>query len=125
MLIRPGNKAEKTLLVELCEEFTDRFDPEDYDCEAVFADAEYDTAYCRKAAEEILDAPLITGINPRRSKPLKALKEEIKGIFEEHGEKIETPYDALERLTQTLLSEYGVDLGTSRSPTSTARSRSG
>lgn len=111
LMARPGNEAEKTLFVELCEEFTDRFDPEDFDCEAVFADAEYDTADCREAAEEILDAPLNTGINPRRSKPLKALKEEIKGLFENHGEEIETPYDALERLPQKLLSDYGVKIG--------------
>jgi hypothetical protein len=108
---RPDNEAEKTLFVELCEEFTDRFDPEDFDCEAVFADAEYDTAGCREASEELLEAPLNTGINPRRSKPLKALKEEIKELFKEHDEEIETPYDALERLPQTLLSEYGVELG--------------
>lgn len=111
LMARPGNEAEKTLFVELCEEFTDRFDPEDFDCEAVFADAEYDTADCREAAEEILDAPLNTGINPRRSTPLKALKEEIKEVFEKHGAEIETPYDALERLPQTLLSDYGVELG--------------
>jgi hypothetical protein len=111
LMARPGNEAEKTLFVELCEEFTDRFDPEDFDCEAVFADAEYDTAGCREAAEEILEAPLNTGINPRRSKPLKALKKQIKALFEKHGQAIETPYDALERLPQTLLSDYGVELG--------------
>ena len=111
LMARPGNEAEKTLFVELCTAFTDRFDPEDFDYEAVFADAEYDSAGCREAAEEILEAPLNTGINPRRSTPLQALKKQIKALFKKHGEEIETPYDALERLPQTLLSDYGVELG--------------
>jgi IS5 family transposase len=111
IMVRPGNEAEKTLFAPLVEDFTDRYDTDEFDCEAVFADAEYDTKEARKEAEEVLEAPLATGINPRRSKPLKALKEEIKDVFQEHGNEIETPYDALERLPQTLLSDYGVELG--------------
>jgi hypothetical protein len=111
IMVRPGNEAEKTLFAPLIEDFTDRYDTDEFDCEAVFGDAEYDTKRARKEAEEVLEAPLATGINPRRSKPLKALKEEIKDVFQEHGNEIETPYDALERLPQTLLSDYGVELG--------------
>lgn len=111
ILVRPGNEAEKTLFPILGEEFTERYDTDEFDCEVVFGDAEYDTADAREAAEEILDAPLATGINPRRSAPLKALKEEIKEVFKKHGDEIETPYDALDRLSQTLLSDYGVELG--------------
>ena len=111
IMVKPGNEAEKTLFAPLIEDFTDRYDTDEFDCEAVFADAEYDTTDARKDTEEILEAPLATGINPRRSAPLKALKQEIKEVFEDHGDEIETPYDALERLSQTLLSDYGVELG--------------
>lgn len=111
ILVRPGNEAEKTLFPVLGEEFTERYDISEFDCEVVLADAEYDTSDAREAAEEILEAPLATGINPRRSATLKSLKEEIKEIFKEHGDEIETPYDALDRLSQTLLSDYGVELG--------------
>lgn len=111
IVVRPGNEAEKTLFPILGEEFTERYDTDEFDCEVVFGDAEYDTSNAREAAEEILDAPLATGINPRRSSPLKALKEDIKEVFKKHGDEIETPYDALDRLSQTLLSDYGVELG--------------
>lgn len=111
MMVRPGNEAEKTLFTPLIDDFTDRYDTDDFECEAVFADAEYDTDDAREAAEEILEAALSTGINPRRSDALKALKEDIKEVFEKYGDEIETPYDAMERLEQTLLSDYGVEVG--------------
>lgn len=111
MMVRPGNEAEKTLFTSLIDDFTDRYDTDDFECEAVFADAEYDTNDAREAAEEILEAPLSTGINPRRSDGLKELKDDIKDVFEKHGDEIETPYDVMERLDQTLLSDYGVEVG--------------
>ena len=112
LMVRPGNEAEKTLFTPLIDDFTDRYDSDDFDCEAVFGDAEYDTDDTREAAEEILEAALSTGINPRRSDALKALKADIKEVFQEHGDEIETPYDALERLNQTLLSDFGIEVGT-------------
>ena len=112
IMVRPGNEAEKTLFRPLIDDFTDRYDTDEFDCEAVFADAEYDTDDTREAAEEVLEAPLSTGINPRRSAALKTLKADIKEVFENHGEEIETPYDALKKLDQTLLSDYGVEVGT-------------
>jgi hypothetical protein len=54
---------------------------------------------------------LLTAINPRRSSPLATIKQEIKELFEEHGDEIDSPYDALERLPQEQLSEYGVEAG--------------
>ena len=77
----------------------------------MFGDAGFDSQSNREACQDRVDAPLMTAINPRRSSPLKALKAEIKEIFEKHGEKIETAYDALERLPQQLLSDYGVEVG--------------
>lgn len=111
ILVKPGNEAEKTLLAPLIEDFEERYDTDEFDCEVMFADAEYDTSNCREEVQELLDAPLVSGINPRRSQPLKALKQEIKELFEEHGDEIETPYDALELLPQQQLSAYGVSVG--------------
>jgi hypothetical protein len=54
---------------------------------------------------------LLTAINPRRSSPLATIKDEIKELFKEHGEEIDSPYEALERLPQEQLSEYGVSVG--------------
>jgi len=48
----------------------------------------------------------LTAINPRRLSPLAAVKEEIKELFEKHGDEI----DALEMLPQEQLSEYGVEV---------------
>jgi len=54
---------------------------------------------------------LLTAINPRRSSSLKAIKQEIKELFAEHRAEIDSPYDALERLPQQQLSDYGVEVG--------------
>jgi hypothetical protein len=64
IMVRPGNEAEKTLFAPLIEDFTERYDTDEFDCEAVFADAEYDTKGTRKEAKEVLEAPLATGIIP-------------------------------------------------------------
>jgi len=65
----------------------------------------------REFTQEKLDCPLLTAINPRRSAPLKAIRDEIKELFKNHGDEIDSPYDALERLPQEQLSEYGVEVG--------------
>jgi len=75
------------------------------------ADAGFDSQDNREFCQERLECPLLTAINPRRSSPLATIKEEIKELFEEHGEEIDSPYDALERLPQEQLSEYGVEVG--------------
>jgi len=69
------------------------------------------TAKAIEFTQEKLDCPLLTAINPRRSAPLKAIRDEIKELFKNHGDEIDSPYDALERLPQEQLSEYGVEVG--------------
>jgi hypothetical protein len=54
---------------------------------------------------------LLGAINPRRWPPLATIKQEIKELFNEHGDEIESPYDALDRLPQEQLSKYGVEVG--------------
>jgi len=104
-----GSRNDAKAFTPLIEEFDDRYDFENI--QAALADAGFDSQENRKFSQLWLDSPLLTVINPRRSKPLKAIKTEIKELFEEHGDEIDSPYDALERLPQKQLSEYGVEVG--------------
>ncbi|WP_435077861.1 transposase [Halococcus sp. AFM35] len=106
-LLTTGKRNDQRMFVPLIEKYDDLYDTADL--EAVFADAGFDSTSNREKCQEILDTPLMTAINPRRSSPLKALKDEIKSLFEDHSEEIETVHDALELLPQTLLSDYGVE----------------
>jgi hypothetical protein len=93
----------------LTEEFDERYGAENL--HAALADAGFDSQGNREFCQERLDCPLLTAINPRRSSPLATIKAEIKELFKNHGEDIDSPYDALERLPQEQLSEYGVEVG--------------
>ena len=104
-----GSRNDSKAFTPLIEEFDDRYDFEDI--QAVLADAGFDSQANRDQSQQRLSSPLLTVINPRRSKPLKAIKKEIKRLFKKHGDEIDSPYDALERLPQKQLSEYGVEVG--------------
>lgn len=104
-----GKRNDVTQFVPLLEAFEERYDTDGL--EAVFGDAGFDSQSNREACRERTGASLLTAINPRRSGPLKALKDEIKEVFEKHGGEIDTAYDALELLPQQLLSDYGVEVG--------------
>ncbi|MFW6385276.1 MAG: transposase [Halodesulfurarchaeum sp.] len=104
-----GSRNDVAAFVPLIEEFEARYDVDDL--EVVFGDAGFDSQANREACQDRVGASLQTAINPRRSAPLKALKDEIKVVFEEHGDEIETAYDVLELLPQQLLSDYGVEVG--------------
>lgn len=104
-----GKRNDTTAFEPLIEEFDERYDTDDL--QAALADAGFDSQDNREVCHDRLDCPLLTAINPRRSSPLATIKDEIKELFEDHGEEIDTPYDALERLPQEQLSEYGVEVG--------------
>jgi transposase len=104
-----GKRNDTKAFEPLVEEFNERYDTDEL--QAALADAGFDSADNREFCQDRLDCPLLTAINPRRSSPLATIKEEIKELFENHAEKIDTPYDALELLPQEQLSEYGVDVG--------------
>ena len=104
-----GKRNDTTAFEPLIEEFDERYDTDEL--QAALADAGSDSQDNREFCQDCLDCPLLTSINPRRSSPLATIKEEIKELFEEHGEEIDSPYDALERLPQEQLSEYGVEVG--------------
>ena len=104
-----GKRNDTAAFEPLIEEFDERYDTDEL--QAALADAGFDSQDNREFCQERLECPLLTAINPRRSSPLATIKEEIKELFEEHGEEIDSPYDALERLPQEQLSEYGVEVG--------------
>jgi hypothetical protein len=79
---------------------------------AVFADGAYDDPDLRKETRKTLGCDLYAAINPRRSKPLKAIKDRIKNIFDRWGDKIQTIEDALRYFGQKLLTDFGAILGT-------------
>ncbi|WP_256419619.1 transposase [Halorubrum laminariae] len=104
-----GKRNDTVAFEPLIKDFDERYDTENL--QAALADAGFDSQENREFCQDRLDSPLLTAINPRRSSPLATIKDEIKKLFEEHGEEIDSPYDALERLPQELLSEYGVEVG--------------
>jgi len=104
-----GSRNDSAAFEPLIADFDERYDTDDL--QAALADAGFDSQGNREFCQEQLDCPLLTAINPRRSSSLKAIRDEIKELFEEHGEEIDSPYDALERLPQEQLSEYGVEVG--------------
>ena len=109
IMMATGSRNDSKAFTPLIKEFDDRYDFENI--QAALADAGFDSQENRELSQQRLSSPLLTVINPRRSKPLKAIKKEIKRLFKEHGDEIESPYDALERLPQKQLSEYGVEVG--------------
>ncbi|ELY72900.1 hypothetical protein C488_14507 [Natrinema pellirubrum DSM 15624] len=104
-----GSRNDCAAFEPLIEEFDKRYDTDNI--QAALADAGFDSQGNREFTQEKLDCPLLTAINPRRSAPLKAIRDEIKELFKNHGDEIDSPYDALERLPQEQLSEYGIEVG--------------
>jgi len=93
----------------LIDDFEEHCDTDDV--QAVLADAGFDSSENRDYCQEALGCPLLGAINPRRSSSLKKIRDDIKELFKEHGDEIETPYDALDMLDQEQLSAYGVEVG--------------
>jgi hypothetical protein len=104
-----GSRNDSAAFEPLIADFDERYDTDDL--QAALADAGFDSQSNREFSQDHLDCPLLTAINPRRSSSLKAIRDEIKELFEEHGDEIDSPYDALERLPQEQLLEYGVEVG--------------
>lgn len=104
-----GKTYDTTAFVPLCEDFDEHYETEEL--KALLADAGFDSQENREECHNILGCPLLGVINPRRSQTLKAIKQEITKIFEEHGQMISCVDDVYARLSQTTLDEYGVELG--------------
>jgi hypothetical protein len=108
--ITPGNPHDSGMYIPLIQKA--KRDLELEDVVAVFADGAYDDPKLRKETRKTLGCELYAAINPRRSKPLKAIKDRIKSVFERWGDRIETVGDALRYFGQKLLTEFGANLGT-------------
>jgi len=109
VLLTTGKQNDQEMFIPLIDKFKEQYDLDEI--QAVFGDAGFDSVDNKKKCEKKLDCPFMTAINPRRSKQLKAIKEKIKEIFKEHGDEINNVKDALERLPQKLLTEFGVEIG--------------
>jgi len=107
--ITPGNEHDSPSLMPLVKDFKEKYDAQEV--LALFADGAYDDKDLRRGVEEELGCHLFAAINPRRSSILKHIKESVRDLFKQHGEKIETVQDALRLLPQKLLTDFGAALG--------------
>ena len=104
-----GKRNDTAAFEPLIEEFDERYGTEDL--QAALADAGFDSQDNREFCQEVLDCPLLTAINPRRSSSLQQIRDDIKELFKEREDGFDSPYEALDELDQQLLSDYGVEAG--------------
>jgi len=107
--ITPGNPHDSGMYVPLIRKVNR--DLELDEVVAVFADGAYDDPRLRKETKKVLGCELYAAINPRRSKPLTAIKDRIKAVFDRWGDRIETIDDALRHFGQRMLRDFGIDVG--------------
>lgn len=110
--LTPGNDYDSPHLMPLVEDFNERYDVEEV--LALLADGAYDAGDLRTGVEKALTCHLLSPINPRNSKVLKYIKEHIRELFKEHGDRIQTVQDALRLMPQKLLTDFGARLGSKR-----------
>lgn len=110
--LSPGNDYDSPHLLPLVGDFKGRYDVDEV--LAVLADGAYDAEGLRKGVERELGCHLLAAINPRRDRLLKHIKELVRELFKEHGERIRTVQDALRLLPQKLLTDFGAELGSRR-----------
>jgi hypothetical protein len=104
-----GKRNDTVAFEPLIKEFDERYGTDEL--QAALADAGFDSQDNREFCQEQLDCPLLTAINPRRSSSLKKIRDDIKKLFKEREDGFDSPYEALEELSQQQLSEYGVEAG--------------
>jgi len=114
-----GKRNDTVAFEPLIKEFDERYDTDNL--QAALADAGFDSQGNREFCQEQLECPLLTAINPRRSSPLKKIRDDIKQLFKEREDEFDSPYEALEELPQQLLSDYGVEAGSVRASRETAQ----
>jgi len=110
--LSPGNDYDSPHLMPLVGDFKGRYDVDEV--LAVLADGAYDAEDLRRGVEKELGCHLFAAINPRRDRLLKHIKELVRELFREHGERIRTVQDALRLLPQRLLTDFGAELGSRR-----------
>ncbi|MDR9381502.1 MAG: transposase [Natronomonas sp.] len=104
-----GKRNDTVAFEPLIEEFEQRYDTDDL--QAALADAGFDSQDSREFCQEKVDCPLLTAIDPRRSSSLKKIRDDIKQLFEEREDEFDSPYEALEELSQQILADYDVEAG--------------
>lgn len=107
-----GNAADRDWVIPLLDDADRTIGLEEL--QAIFGDATYYDEPLFKDVEKRYKVTLNTVINPRRNKILKSIKKWVKKVFQKHGAKIETVADALDRMPQKLLTDFGVEIGSTR-----------
>jgi transposase len=109
IVVVTGKKHDSAMYIPLISTFAKDYD---VDVKGVFSDGAFDDQKLKEATRKILGCELFSAINPRRSKIKKHVKEWVKKVFKKHGHKIKDVRDALKFIPQTLLTSFGVKLGT-------------
>jgi len=112
MILSPGNDHDSQHFVPLLEEFEDNYDFEEII--ALLADGAYDKKDYRKIVLEKTGGIFLPACNPRNSRILAVMKRTVKTLFEKYGNKISSVQDAFKYLGQRFLTDYNIDIGTSR-----------
>lgn len=112
MILSPGNDHDSQHFVPLLEEFEANYDFDEII--ALLADGAYDQKDFRGTVVEKTGGIFLPVCNPRNSKILAIMKRRVNKLFEKHGDKIQSVQDALKCLGQKFLTDYGIDIGTSK-----------
>lgn len=109
IVVVTGKRHDSAMYIPLISTFARDYD---VDVKGIFSDGAFDDQKLKEATRKILGCELFSAINPRRSKLLKHVKEWVKKVFKDHGDKIKDVRDALKLMPQTLLTSFGAKLGT-------------
>lgn len=112
MILGPGNEYDSVQFIPLIENFDANYEFEDV--LAVLADGAYDVEEFRKIVQTKTGGKFLPACNPRRNSVLKTLKNLVKTLFDKHGEKIQSVQDAFKYLGQRFLTDFNIDIGTSK-----------
>lgn len=109
MILSTGEDHDSPYFIPLLKDFEKRYDFDDV--YAVLGDAAYDVKRFREATLKMTGGKLLPACNPRNSKVLKRMKVRVRKLFKKFGKSIRTVEDGLNRLGQTFLTNFGVDVG--------------
>jgi len=109
MILSSGEDHDSIHFEPLIEEFDKNYDFEEII--AVLADGAYDNEDFRKIVRKKTGGVFLPACNPRKSKILKMMKLTVKKLFDKHGDKIKSVYDAFKYLGQRFLTDFNIAIG--------------
>lgn len=112
VMLTPGNEGDHPYLIPLLADAKENINLDGL--QGIFGDAAYFVEGVFEKACSDYQVTLNTDINPRRSKFLKTIKADIRQVFAQHGDKIQTVDDALKLMPQKLITSYTGEVGSTR-----------